>query len=483
MNDKTINKCLYFNNNVKKNFSTLTKLEPNNDDHHQKIVYRFGSLQQWWLLFMKQQHEQNMSTKASKHCCYEYVDDNHIQHYSDDNRVDWRKKRRKEQQHVNVNNKYHYYCYPSLTFIQFIMMIIIIIVVLFNYVKFAIGQISVNDNYAINQRDSIQHLNTDPITEYNQHQRYNYYKRITSNITDLVVKIGENVLLECNNEDHGDMINKPELIKKMNINTNNWNPNYYGHTQLYRQYIWCRYEQKNDHWWSIVNNHENATTTENKMINKNVQFITDNYHSEMKSFPNDYNNRSVTFNLTSNIVQQSPPTMTNKSINERYKRKESILKHRTCFEGDRYLIINENHITTVIYRCDVRLFIGHGLQPAANTNNHKHNRNGHYFSNNNHYNDVYDYDNDELNHEHKHHGQEQQQFDYDHEDDNNNDINYSIHNKNKHQNLHKKYSNNFNTTTTTKSSSKAKWRIISRKLFKLYVDQFPTIYNKRGKYI
>lgn len=81
------------------------------------------------------------------------------------------------------------------------------------------------------------------------------------------------------------------------------------------QYIWCRYELTND--WSIQSN------------------------------------QSLLFNQIHHT--------TNKKVNEKIavdnqqqKNKSNIVNHQTCFNGDRYLIVNENHISTIIYRCEIR---------------------------------------------------------------------------------------------------------------------------------
>nr|XP_027201561.1 uncharacterized protein LOC113795569 [Dermatophagoides pteronyssinus] len=107
---------------------------------------------------------------------------------------------------------------------------------------------------------------------------------------DLVVNVEENVLLECNHNDDED-------------------------GSLSYQYIWCRYELTND--WSIQSN------------------------------------QSLLFNQIHHT--------TNKKVNEKIavdnqqqKNKSNIVNHQTCFNGDRYLIVNENHISTIIYRCEIR---------------------------------------------------------------------------------------------------------------------------------
>nr|XP_046911087.1 uncharacterized protein LOC124492277 [Dermatophagoides farinae] len=83
------------------------------------------------------------------------------------------------------------------------------------------------------------------------------------------------------------------------------------------QYIWCRYELSND--WSI--NQYNGQ---------------DNLHINN----NNNNNQSLLFN----------------QIEKRKKVNDKMMNNgqRTCFEGDRYLIVNENHISTIIYRCEIR---------------------------------------------------------------------------------------------------------------------------------
>ncbi|XP_075584998.1 LOW QUALITY PROTEIN: uncharacterized protein LOC124492277 [Dermatophagoides farinae] len=149
----------------------------------------------------------------------------------------------------------------------------------------------------------------------------------SSNITDLVVNIGENVLLECNNNNDDDhyrhqhqkkkkkiryQLNNDRLMKSSNIIIESM----LNSSSSY-QYIWCRYELSND--WSI--NQYNGQ---------------DNLHINN----NNNNNQSLLFN----------------QIEKRKKVNDKMMNNgqRTCFEGDRYLIVNENHISTIIYRCEIR---------------------------------------------------------------------------------------------------------------------------------
>lgn len=114
----------------------------------------------------------------------------------------------------------------------------------------------------------------------------NHWNSSISNITDLVVNVGQNVLLECD-------VNVQDRFKEYRNSNNNethtkWhgprrrNGRYILNVSNSIQYIWCRFEED----W----------------------------------IPDD--------------IDHKP-----------------FLQYKTCFEGDRHFVVNENRIGTVTYKC------------------------------------------------------------------------------------------------------------------------------------
>ncbi|KAF7495631.1 hypothetical protein SSS_08137 [Sarcoptes scabiei] len=192
------------------------------------------------------------------------------------------------------------------------------------------------------------------------------------NITDLIVKIGENVILECDdNHDRDDL----EKHHHHHHHKDHHHHYYYYHHHLHPnriesltlkrkplyQYYWCRYEQ--DDW------PRNQIDDEDDDDDFVVFDLNNNNNTEDNNDEEDDDN-GINYRVSHRKRQSNRTRIEGKRIQfdhhhhhhhhqqQHHREKhESIMKHKTCFEGEHFLIINENQMSTIIYRCEIRMIL------------------------------------------------------------------------------------------------------------------------------
>lgn len=169
-------------------------------------------------------------------------------------------------------------------------------------------------------------------------------------VTDLVVNIGENVLLECDAGDdaseryhhYGQLMmsvkrNRYGRLYKRDNNAGEGEGEGAGAAQLSPEeaqvkYVWCRYERSPD-----------ETVDQNGSLH---HYHNRSHHPANNAINHNHNHAAHPNGFTLGPKREPTPIQNNKT--------------KTCFEGDRYFVANENQISTVIYRCEMHKRLRHG---------------------------------------------------------------------------------------------------------------------------